>query len=875
MLLFPCCRRSLITTRVEKASEFAVSEVFSNKKSHAGIRSQAVALQSIEQLQDHDEAYDEAQAVLSEWMGSMLRLELGVDEEDDIIGSSNNNTEASVSRLPSHSAVPQYTSFNDMYADLEQEEESSVVSSFLRELMEREVLDGGALEELSLDSSERARRRARDPGLTMEVRHKQVKENRRRRDAERERERREREAQREAREEAQRRLREEERRRLQEERREEELLQQEAVRLRREMEARRGAEQLARRMEREQRDRAVKQRAAQAINPAVLPLRQQHTGQLVQQRFEARVHMLNLQCLQRHFSAWVTLVLARRMRQGKAAALCDWRRKLRAWRAWRAMVWANREEREAEKTQEELRLDNRRHQVAAESDRRRLLRRCLNDWQVWCRMERERRELLEQQDETKRKMAALLSTAASGRLRVKPSSPQPITDPPEKSSQSEDTDTQVPHQTLKRSDRLSCTAVSNLARLSSPCQAAIPCPGTVPTPTPTPAPVPAPGTAAAAASSLIVDDGARGDARGRPPPKQAWQVTRRHAALSTAELPQLAKGEARPEVPQQQQQPRQLNGAPSGPGGRFEHRHAAQQQVIAEQRRRLMEQQEVIARLQETQSMAQLHERAATQQSHITTATQRPLTHPRGPTETHSNVKALIEPNTDHTHPQTARPQGFSREANMLSATPRNPLRKHTAPHPAVQAPRQRVKPLLPQQARFREGQWNHSKPAQLKAAEEERERMEEEERRLAAEKRKEERRRQKERELEKQRKVEREQKLVSQAKEHYQRSLLLRRGLAPWRRFLELCHANTQVAVAHHGHLALRRSFLLWYSTTQQRQQHRQARATHHHTHTLLRACLTRWRRLKDYRWFLEERAERFCRERVLRRVFGALLLT
>lgn len=123
-----------------------------------------------------------------------------------------------------------------------------MVSSFLRELMEREVLDGGALEELSLDSSERARRRARDPGLTMEVRHRQVKENRRRRDAERERERREREAQREAREEAQRRLREEERRRLQEERREEERLQQEAVRLRREMEARRGAEQLARRM---------------------------------------------------------------------------------------------------------------------------------------------------------------------------------------------------------------------------------------------------------------------------------------------------------------------------------------------------------------------------------------------------------------------------------------------------------------------------------------------------------------------------------------------------------------------------------------------------------------------------------------------------
>lgn len=135
-----------------------------------------------------------------------------------------------------------------MYANLEQEEESSVVNNFMQELMEHDVLDAGIVEDLRLDSNDKAKRRTRNPGLTIEMRHRQVKENRLRRDAERDKERLEREMQREAREEAQRRVKEEERRRLQKERRKEELLQQEVVRLRREMEERRAVEQLARRM---------------------------------------------------------------------------------------------------------------------------------------------------------------------------------------------------------------------------------------------------------------------------------------------------------------------------------------------------------------------------------------------------------------------------------------------------------------------------------------------------------------------------------------------------------------------------------------------------------------------------------------------------
>lgn len=58
----------------------------------------------------------------------------------------------------------------------------------------------------------------------------------------------------------------------------------------------------------------------------------------------------------------------------------------------------------------------RQRQLAVESDRRRLLRRCLNEWQLWCRIEKEQRELLALQQETRRKMAALINAASTGKL---------------------------------------------------------------------------------------------------------------------------------------------------------------------------------------------------------------------------------------------------------------------------------------------------------------------------------------------------------------------------------------------------------------------------------------------------------------------------
>lgn len=134
-----------------------------------------------------------------------------------------------------------------MYFHLAQDEENTVVHNFLQDLMETEVLDLGTVEDLKVDSNQN-KKRWRDPSITMEVRHKQVKENHMRRDAERNKLRKEKEALRDAREEAWQLEKEKQRKKRQEARRQEELIQQEMIRLRREMEEKRSVEQLAQNM---------------------------------------------------------------------------------------------------------------------------------------------------------------------------------------------------------------------------------------------------------------------------------------------------------------------------------------------------------------------------------------------------------------------------------------------------------------------------------------------------------------------------------------------------------------------------------------------------------------------------------------------------
>lgn len=60
----------------------------------------------------------------------------------------------------------------------------------------------------------------------------------------------------------------------------------------------------------------------------------------------------------------------------------------------------------------------RQNQEAAEHHRQRLLRRCLTEWHLRCRMEKKQREILSQQQEIQRKVAALLDAVSTAKVKA-------------------------------------------------------------------------------------------------------------------------------------------------------------------------------------------------------------------------------------------------------------------------------------------------------------------------------------------------------------------------------------------------------------------------------------------------------------------------
>ncbi|KAM3593051.1 uncharacterized protein V6R79_005140 [Siganus canaliculatus] len=782
--------------RVEMASEFAVSEVFCHKKPHPGTSSQTVPLQSSDQLRDHDDAYSEAQSLLSDWLSSKLRLELEMEDDDNEMCSAQRRSPLASADVQPTAA--NHTNFDELYKHLAEEEEQSAVNGFLQDLMEHEILDCGEMEKWALDVGQ-MKRKFRNPVLTMEARHLQVRENRAQREAERLRKQREKEAQRGAREEAKRREREEEARRKQEAQRQEEMVRQEMVRLRHQMEERKDLERLIRQRERERVEGQRSTRSLQSAPLLSIEEPQQNTEHLFRkQKIQTLVHMQNLKCLQCHFSGWYSVVMDRRLRLGKASALWDWKRKLRAWRAWRAVVWAGQKEREVARMEQELRAENRQCQLAVESDRRRLLRACLNVWQQWCWMEKEQRQLLAQQQETKRKMAALINAASTGQLKATETPKcQPVIAQSEASNQQQTEDKEAPHgsgssDSAVHKKRLSVGAVDE--------------------------------------------------------PTEPWQVTRRHAAPTATGLHEV------------QQRGEGSDKRGMSLGSRFENRHAVQQQIITQQRKLLKEQQEKIEQLRKEQSMMDLKLEMEK------TAQLAKLT-----------VQEGSKPRSHNVDPPLQRAGRASRNPGKRSVC--EPQRKattlQTCPHPIISAMEARAHQRAERRKEIEEMKRKREelKLAEMKAAEEQRQREEQEEKRKAAEQKKEQKRLEREREEEKQRQLKRQQELLTLARQHYHRTSLLRRGLAPWKRLIQLRQADMRLAESHRNLFLLRRCTQGWQQSARESLSEREASADQLHQHFLLRRSLSCWKKLKDGQMIQEERAMRFYRTRTLRKFLLGLL--
>ncbi|KAM9320402.1 coiled-coil domain-containing protein 191 [Gastrophryne carolinensis] len=796
--------------RVEQASEFAISEVFSPKKPAQRVQRAAhpaLDLQTTAQLHDHDDAYTEAQELLSDWLSNKLRLELASEDDEE---------PGDFSTLPAKPPEPVFTKYNrfdDLYQHLEQETDDTNTQDIIQKLLEKELVDSGILENLRSQRSERKSKR-RDPRVAMEVRHQQVKENRARRQKELETLKQEKALKKSALAQAQLQVQEENRQKLLKAKKEEEEIQREAVKLRKEMNERKRAMDEARRLEwqRQQRERRRTTQESSETQREILETESEWRRQEKQAKIRellSQLHADNQRCLQRCFSAWYKLVLERRLKMGRARALADWKLHQRAFRAWRQHVWSQKVERETQKMETELRDQNRKQQVAVESYHKRLLRHCLIEWQLWCRAEKEKRELEARKEETKRKMAALLEAASSARGQDQS---------PEDVGEGE-------AQSLK--------------------------------------PI---GPMAAAESSVVPGAQTPGPVHESPPatrePRHAWQVTRRHAALTPEDLkrPQRA---GTPRTPQRTSAPY---------GENFENRHQFQQQLIEEQKRQLREQKEMIQELMENQRLMIVRQDA----KRATAATAQLSGHMTAPRRRDSDptVTAKHDGARRSSFSSASEPQPTSPAQSTVSTTRLRPG-SLAAAHPAVKAMEERAaqraerKRLLEELKRKRE----EEKLAQMRAAEEEKLQMEAMEREAQLERKREERRQQKLREEEKQRRLQREKELQEKATVHHRRALLKFRGLEPWKRLTAQRRHNMERAESHHHTTLLRGTLRAWAQAVTEIAVAKDRRAEEFYHTVLIRRSFRRWLKYRDYLSIQEERAGRRYRANLRRKIFTTWL--
>ncbi|NXB44906.1 CC191 protein, partial [Leucopsar rothschildi] len=784
--------------RVDRASEYAVSEAFSLQKSRCPQRpwGPVTSLETAECLQVHREACEEDQELLSNWMKSQLQLELSDGEEE---------VDSVLQKEPS-AAPPKYEHFDDLCSYLECEMESSSVQKYLQHLLQSEAVNCGIVKHFRFEEI-KEKKKLEDPRIIMELRHKQVKENRMRHQKALELKRQEESLKKAILSESRLQAQEEDRRKALQAKKEEEEIQREIVKLRKEMAEKKHTTAKVWRMEGKRQEKTQKPSMweVSAVSPPLI-LKREEQGEEKQRKTQEllhRIHTSKQRCLQRHFSAWLKVILEHRIKIGKARALADWRCQLKALRAWRNYTWAQKVEQETQQLEVHLQDQNRKTQLAVEHNQRRLVRCCFLAWQHWSRVETEKQELQMKREQTKRKMEQLLEAVSLG----------------------------------KGGDR--------------------------------PLEVNKPGTEVNHHQELQQDEKEPGQTRDQPcwdvvhtshfcrKLKFAWEITIKHAALSAQDQAMY-----RNQIATVLQQFQALNPDISPAyGNRFEHRHAFQQRVIEEQRQQLQKQQELILKLQENQKKSRDKEEAA-QAMAVTQTFNNSVSQTRKENESRCKNTIPLSPPDSH-GPENTR-------AAMQGKKPSSWL---TSPHPILKGMEERAIQRAEQKKKIEEAkqQKAEEKLAQLKAEEEARQRKEAEEKEAQREKRQKERRQQKLKELEKQRRLEKEQQLQKKARDHYEKVLLRKLGIVPWKRLREQAKENLVVAQRHHSLGLQRKCLMTWLQDAQQNLREKMSRTEDFYSHMLLRWGFRNWLKYKDYLSTQEERASTFHTVCLMRKCFWA----
>uniref|UniRef100_A0A8C6GFN3 Coiled-coil domain containing 191 n=1 Tax=Mus spicilegus TaxID=10103 RepID=A0A8C6GFN3_MUSSI len=818
--------RKLNLKRVEeKASEFAISNTCSTRNADLPGRfwRQAVDLAACEETEYHDDIYEEAQELVNDWLDNKLKQELASDGEGE-------STVLSSPPVPDAHDHLKYDKFDDLCGYLEEEEESATVQKFIEHLLHKEVVASEMVEELGMEENQ-VKRQQKDPRLTMEMRHKQVKENRLRREKQLESQRMADALKKAAFLEAQSLVQEEKRRKALLAKKEKEDIQREMVKLRREiLERRHTVEEAWKTEKKRQEEISQKNPEGKMMESTHIHLDEEKVAKERKRKLRETLIQTfkeNQQCQKRYFSAWHKLILDHRIKLGKAGTLSDWKLQLKVLRAWRDHTRSRKLERETKALENDLREENRKQQLATEFNRKHVLRYCFGEWQRWHGSEVIKRELALAKEQTRKKMDELLKAASLGKLNSKGSSGIGL---------------------VAEAVAVMDPAVGSGEVVSSdPTRLRCPFPVTILSPLWERPPVESSGCTLSHSPERTTKGNCQGplpDVSGSTPGTEQCKAV----AAETSEQPGSCE---RPGTTRQD--------AEAACVRHFHRSHVYQQQLIEKQKKKLEQQQKTIQKLKENQRLAEA--RWAAKRAPAVTEGQNCLqSNPRGAKDPQGTCQRLLkceDSRTDFRKP--------------LSAS-RRTLKQPTAPHPLLKAMEERAiqraerRQILAEKKKKQE----EDKLAQLKAQEEERQKKDAEEKEAQLERKREEKRLKKMKELEKQKRIKRNQELEAVAKGHYERVLLRKKGLEPWKRLRMQSKHNIEVAEKYHS-LALQRKCLLnWFQYSQETLAMKTAKADQFYSQLLYRRSIRSW---LQYVSDLEKEVRRLCTYLLQKKIFKAWL--
>ncbi|CAF3337295.1 unnamed protein product [Rotaria sp. Silwood1] len=379
-----------------------------------------------------DTTYTEARAILDEWMNDKLRLEAGLNDSDDeeIVQSNvrsvkeacNLSFDDDDNQLEFLREPKDLLTFQDPSVYYETHDETDLVKDILHDLRSKDILTRQQLIAMEKNKSSTVNIQTK-----IEERHRQVKENHERMQKERELKRKQLQAKKEAEAQARLLVLKEERERALKAKQEEEMIERHVVEIRKEMHEKRLQDEEQRKHQREydnaksectkaEQERSRKEEELHKLKDIALKEQQELNEKRLQTLVDDFIRMKSLTIIQKHFSAWLNVVLERRLQMGRAAALADWKLLFQSFNWWRSMVRTKKLEEENEAHIAEMKVFTMKMQQASLHYERTLLRKSMIIWQIYIRNERIAKNLKYEQETTKKKIDAFLEAASTGKL---------------------------------------------------------------------------------------------------------------------------------------------------------------------------------------------------------------------------------------------------------------------------------------------------------------------------------------------------------------------------------------------------------------------------------------------------------------------------